>query len=98
VPAPAFIRVTLALRVLFLCGCEVKQERIVPPIGIDDAEMSYRRGFEHGATEILRAVAGLLEPGVCDALQAWISDVHQWRYKAMLNYPPTWRLERLSNE
>jgi hypothetical protein len=34
----------------------------MPPIGKDDAEMSYRRGYEHGAVETFRAVERFLDP------------------------------------
>jgi len=64
----------------------------MPPIGIDDPEMSYRRGFEHGATEMFNAVAELLDAPTREAMRGWIEDVHAWRYKGMLDYPPIWRL------
>jgi hypothetical protein len=68
----------------------------MPPIGTDDPEMSYRRGYEHGAAEMFRAVELFLNPVIREALRAWIEeDVHGWRYKAMLSYPPTWRLTNL---
>jgi len=57
----------------------------MPPIDKNDPEVSYRRGYEHGANEVLRAV------------RAWVEeDVHQWRYEALLDYPPLWRLSLLS--
>ena len=68
----------------------------MPPIGKDAPEMSYRRGFEHGATEMFRAVAGLLDEPTRAALRGWIEDVHAWRYKATLDYPPIWRLKRVT--
>jgi hypothetical protein len=38
----------------------------------------------------------LLDPETREALRAWIKeDVHGWRYKAMLDYPPLWRLKIL---
>jgi hypothetical protein len=69
----------------------------MPAIGVDDPEMSYRRGFEHGAVEMFRAVEQFLDPATREVLRAWIQDIHGWRYKAMLGYPPTWRLASLNN-
>jgi hypothetical protein len=34
----------------------------MPAIGVDDPEMSYRRGYEHGAVEMFRAVERFLDP------------------------------------
>jgi hypothetical protein len=68
-------------------------EKIVPDIGIDDSEMSYRRGYQHGAAETFRAVEHFLGPATREVLRAWIEqDIHGWRVKAMLGYPPIWRL------
>jgi hypothetical protein len=39
-------------------------EKIVPDIGIDDSEMSYRRGYQHGAAETFRAVRARLDQTV----------------------------------
>jgi hypothetical protein len=70
----------------------------MPAIGVDDPGMSYRRGFEHGAVEMFRAVERFLDPATREVLRAWIQeDIHGWRYKAMLGYPPTWRLASLNN-
>jgi hypothetical protein len=38
------------------------KEPDMPPIGKDDPEMSYRRGYEHGAVETFRAVERFLGP------------------------------------
>ena len=68
----------------------------MPPIGKDDPEMSYRRGYEHGAAETFRAVERFLDPAMREVLRAWIEeDVHGWRYKAMLGHAPTWRPNNL---
>jgi hypothetical protein len=70
----------------------------MPAIGVDDPEMSYRRGYEHGAVEVFRAVERFLDPATREVLRAWVQeDIHGWRYKAMLGYPPTWRLASLNN-
>jgi hypothetical protein len=64
----------------------------------DDSEMSYRRGYQEGATETFRAVERFLNPATREALRAWIEeDVYGWRVKAMLGYPPLWRLRILSD-
>jgi hypothetical protein len=69
----------------------------MPPIDKNDPEVSYRRGYEHGANEVLRAVAQLLDPTSREILRAWVEeDVHQWRYEALLVYPPLWRLSLLN--
>jgi hypothetical protein len=68
----------------------------MPAIGVDDSEMSYRRGYQHGATETFRAVERFLDPATREVLRAWIEqDVDGWRVKAMLGYPPIWRLSNL---
>jgi hypothetical protein len=75
-----------------------RREPDMPPIGKDDAEMSYRRGYEHGAVETFRAVERFLDPATREVLRLWIQeDVHGWRYKAMLGGPPIWRLNMLSD-
>jgi hypothetical protein len=54
----------------------------MPPIGKDDPEMSYRRGYEHGAVETFRAVERFLDAATREVLRVWIQeDVHGWRYK-----------------
>jgi hypothetical protein len=69
----------------------------MPPIEKDDAEMSYRRGYEHGAIETFHAIERFLVPAVREAVRAWIEqDIHGWRLKAMLGHPPTWWLANLS--
>jgi hypothetical protein len=39
-----------------------RREPDMPPVGKDDAEMSYRRGYKHGAVETFRAVERFLDP------------------------------------
>ena len=52
----------------------------------NDPEMSYRRGYQDGAFEMLRAVA-----------RGWIEqDINGWRLKAILGQPPTWRPTELN--
>jgi len=70
----------------------------MPAIGVDDPEMSYRRGFEHGAVEMFRAVERFLDLATREVVRGWIEqDVNGWRLKAMLGYPPTWRLTSLND-
>jgi hypothetical protein len=72
------------------------RERVMPAIGMDDSEMAYRRGYQHGAGETFRAVERFLDPATREVLRAWIEqDVYGWRVKAMLGYPPIWRLSNL---
>ena len=55
--------------------------------------MSYRRGYQDGALEMLRTVERFLDPATRDVVRAWIEqDINGWRLKAMLAKPPTWRL------
>jgi hypothetical protein len=64
----------------------------------NDPEMSYRRGYQDGALETLRAVERFLDPATRKLVQAWIEqDINGWRLKAMLGHPPTWRLADLSS-
>jgi hypothetical protein len=70
----------------------------MPAIGVDDPEMSYRRGYQDGAVETFRAVERFLDLATREVVRAWIEqDVNGWRLKAMLGYPPTWRLTRLND-
>ena len=63
----------------------------------NDPEMSYRRGYQDGAFEMLRAVERFLDPATRDVVHAWIEqDVNGWRLKAMLGHPPMWRLTELN--
>ena len=72
------------------------REQVMPAIGIDDSEVSYRRGYQHGAAETFRAVERFLDPATREVMRAWIEqDIHGWRVKAMLGYPPIWRLSNL---
>jgi hypothetical protein len=69
----------------------------MPAIGVDDPGMSYRRGYQDGALETFHAVERFLDPAVREVVSAWIEqDVNGWRLKAMLDYPPTWRLANLN--
>ena len=62
-----------------------------------DPEMAYRRGYQDGALEMLRAVERFLDPATRDVVRAWIEqDINGWRLKAILGHPPTWRLVNLS--
>jgi hypothetical protein len=63
----------------------------------DDPEMSFRRGYEHGAIETFQSVERFLDPVTRQVLRAWIEkDVYTWRTNAMLSYPPVWRLRMLA--
>ena len=63
----------------------------------DDAEMSFRRGYQEGVIEVFYALERSLDPATRDVLQAWIEkDIYVWRIKAMLGYPPVWRLKMLA--
>jgi hypothetical protein len=63
----------------------------------DDAEMSFRRGYQQGVIEVFCALERLLDPATREVLQAWIEkDIYVWRIKAMLGYPPNWRLKMLA--
>jgi hypothetical protein len=72
------------------------REKVMPAIGMDDSEMSYRRGYQHGAAKVFRAAGRFLDPATREVLRAWIEqDVYGWRVKGMLGYPPIWRLSNL---
>jgi hypothetical protein len=63
----------------------------------DTPEMLFRRGYEHGVIDTFRAIERFLDPATRDVLRAWIEkDVYVWRTKAMLGYPPIWRLKMLA--
>jgi hypothetical protein len=63
----------------------------------NDPEMSYRRGYQDGASEMLRAVERCLDPATRQVARDWIEqDINGWRLKAMLGHAPTWRLTELS--
>src|SRR5208337_1905415 len=63
----------------------------------NDPEMSYRRGYQDGALEMLRAVERFLDPTTRQVARGWIEqDINGWRLKAMLGQPPTWRLTELN--
>jgi hypothetical protein len=69
----------------------------MPAIGVDDPEMSYRRGYQDGAVETFRAVERFVDLATREVVRAWIEqDVNGWRHKAMLGCPPTWRLSELN--
>jgi hypothetical protein len=62
-----------------------------------EPEMSFRHGYQQGAIEVFCAVERFLDPATREVLQAWIEkDVFMWRAKAMLDYPPTWRLNMIA--
>ncbi len=62
----------------------------------NDPEMAYRRGYQDGALEMLRAVERFLDPATRQVVRSWIEqDINGWRLKAMLVQPPTWRLNEL---
>ena len=64
----------------------------------DDPEMAYRRGYVQGVVETFHAVERFLDPATREGLQDWIEkDVFAWRMKAMLGYPPIWRLRMLGD-
>jgi hypothetical protein len=63
----------------------------------NDPEMSYRRGYQDGAFEMLRAVERFLDPATLEVVRRWVEqDINGWRLKAMLGHPPTWRLTNLN--
>jgi hypothetical protein len=62
-----------------------------------EPEMSFRHGYQQGAIEVFCAVERFLDPATREVLQAWIEkDVFMWRAKAMLDHPPTWRLNMIA--
>jgi hypothetical protein len=62
----------------------------------DDAEMSFRRGYQEGVIEVFYALERSLDPATRDVLRAWIEeDIYVWRIKAMLGYPPIWRFKNV---
>ena len=63
------------------------------PVEDDSPEMSFRRGYQHGVIDVFRAIERLLDPASRELLKDWIEkDIYVWRTKAMLGYPPLWRL------
>jgi len=67
------------------------------PVEKESPEMMFRRGYEHGVIDTFRAIERFLDPATRDVLRAWIEkDVYIWRTKAMLGYPPIWRLRMLA--
>ena len=63
----------------------------------NDPEMSYRRGYQDGALELLNAVERFLDPATREVARSWVEqEVNGWRLKAMLAHPPTWRLTKLN--
>jgi hypothetical protein len=84
---------TVALRAAFKPNWETE----MPLNEGNDPEMSYRRGYQDGALETFHAVERFLDPAVREVVSTWIEqDVNGWRLKAMLDYPPTWRLASLN--
>ena len=69
----------------------------MPAFGMDDPEMSYRRGYQDGAVETFRAIERFLDVPTREVVRAWVEqDVNGWRLKAMLGHPPTWRPANLN--
>jgi hypothetical protein len=63
----------------------------------NDEQMSFRRGYQQGAIDVFYAIERFLDPASREVLKAWIEkDVSIWRVKAMLNHPPTWRLNMIA--
>ena len=63
----------------------------------EDPEMSFRRGYEHGAIETFQSIQRFLDPRTREVLRAWIEkDVYLWRTNSVLSYPPIWRLGMLA--
>jgi hypothetical protein len=63
----------------------------------EDAEESFRRGYEHAAIEMFHAIERFLDPSTREVLRTWIEkDVYVWRLNAVLGCPPTWRLKMLA--
>jgi hypothetical protein len=49
----------------------------------DDPERSYRRGYTHGAWDVIQAVRGLVSPGELAKLEAWFNGpARKWRMDA----------------
>ena len=46
----------------------------MPPIDRNDPEVSYRRGYEHGAKEVFHAVARFLDPATREILRTWVEE------------------------
>jgi len=54
-----------------------------PPYHGAHPERSFRRGYQHGAYEVLQAILPRLSPSVAKILENWIlKDLHRWRLKA----------------
>jgi hypothetical protein len=67
------------------------------PYENNDPEMSYRRGYQHGAFETFRAVEQFLDPVMREIVRTWIEkDINGWRIAATRSRPPTWRLTNLN--
>jgi hypothetical protein len=50
----------------------------------DDPEQSYRRGYDHGVSDVLAAVRNRLSAQDSAALEEWYSDeVKEWRSDAL---------------
>ena len=62
-----------------------------------EPEMSFRHGYQQGAIDVFYAIERFLDPTTREVLKAWIEkDVSIWRVKAMLDHPPTWRLNMIA--
>ena len=53
------------------------------PEHIDDPEGSYRRGYMHGASDVMHFVSALIPPGEFQKLKVWLNGpVREWRMEA----------------
>ena len=60
---------------------------------IEDAEASYRRGYQHGAYTVLDAIGQRIDASLALEIRGWIEgDIHEWRIPgkkaAKSPYPP----------
>jgi hypothetical protein len=85
------------LRLIALQAVEEREADMRGLLEQDDPEISFRRGYEHGATEVFFAIERFLDPTTREVVRNWIEkDIYVWRMKAMLGYPPVWRLRMLA--
>jgi hypothetical protein len=57
----------------------------MPVSETDDPEMSYLRGYQHGALETFRAVERFLDPATRKVVRTWIEDdIYAWRLSLTL--------------
>src|SRR4051794_6926160 len=62
-------------------GHRYKREVFSKMSSFDDPEMSYRRGYEHGASQLFEEIAHLLPEAVARDIKGWIfHEIHtKWR-------------------